>query len=585
MSDAPSPSHTPRGRLAAWFERTSHPGLFLVAVIILLYWPSLTLPYLVDDYRNMRILRDSARTSSPHAGLYEFVFEPNVARADRAAGWLPWWIHDDLRFRFFRPVANAAIALDFRLFGERPWASRLVSMAWYAVGVGLALQFFRVLGDEVRARWAALIFALAGSHTIPVIFPAARCDLMALVFALAATLLVARFVRCGGAWALLAGAIGYGLAIASKEASLPLAAAPVVLWLLHRQDRTAARRGLIASALFVVIAVGFFKFYSSSGYGSNSSMMLDPIRDPADFLVRGAGRTVLMLASWWLPANPFPTYFRETFHPARYALGAVGVVVLALVLRMMWQRHRDDRRVWVMGLWSLAFMPVLACTPADDRVMLLPSVGLAYLAGAWISRASPPSGRLPFIIFLAACPAVAGGTIGVVRTLERQAIAPLADGLEAARKVGERPTIFLLNTPMAMVSLWPQDRLRSLPDSADGRVAVLTDVAAPRVEAIGPNTLRFTATDETFLSSFLGRMGRVRGRPPQRGERVELDEFSMTLTKVEAGRVLEMQAEFRRPVSWEGYCFYEINVASPPTRRQFEFAAPDAATSTHPTTR
>ena len=42
--------------------------------------------------------------------------------------------------------------------------------------------------------------------------------------------------------------------------------------------------------------------------------------------------------------------------------------------------------VAAMALWAAAFLPLLACTIPDDRVMVLPSIGLAFLGAAWMTR-------------------------------------------------------------------------------------------------------------------------------------------------------------------------------------------------------
>lgn len=550
------------GRWCHWYDTHAAPRRVLALVVGLIYLPSLLLPFMVDDFRNLRKLDEYHRGVSSRLELYDFLHSPGQVAAERDAALLPWWTDEQMRFRFFRPLSEWSIWLDAQLFGRWAGGSRLASLAWYVGGVWLVLALFRMALDERRARWGALIFALAGGHAIPVVFPAARCDLVALCAGLGATLLVAWYQRDGGAARLLGGLLCYAAALGSKEVSVALALAPWLFWpSLRSRSADAAglsRRTVLSGALLLLFAATFLAYYARMRYASNGAMMLDPLRAPTDYLSRAPFRILLLLGSWLIQINPFIVYFRETFAWGFWMLGAAGAICLLLFARMLLRHHRSEPALPTLAAWSVVFLPILACTPADDRVLLLPSVGLAGLSALWLTRdpAGPPR-RLPMWLFIfipVLYTEVAIGTIGVLeRVVDRQQDV----GVRAfGRPLRAGDHLFLLNMPCPTAALWAQDRFaeRGWPMA---RVHVLTDVAAPQVEAIGPNSLRFRRAREALLSSFVGQMGQVRGTRFFPGQVFETPEYRVTLTEVAAAGVCELRIDFRQPLDADTYRFVD----------------------------
>src|SRR5262249_60055207 len=117
------------------------------------------------------------------------------------------------------------------------------------------------------------------------------------------------------------------VALGSKEASLALLAAPLLMYLSIRPVGSAVR-ALVATLIFGMAGAVFLAWYARQAFGSNGALMLDPLRSTADYLTRGPGRALLLLASWILQSNPFLSYFRDWMSPGRLFLAASGVVAV-----------------------------------------------------------------------------------------------------------------------------------------------------------------------------------------------------------------------------------------------------------------
>lgn len=528
-----------------------------------IYVPTLFLPLTVDDYRALRQFRAYRAGKIAKLDLYAFARDPEQIRAERGAGYFPWWISEDLRFRYYRPVAEASLYLDYLLFGERPAGYRVDSIAWYIAGVLLVLAFFRRLGPERVARWAALMYAVAGCHAIPVVFASARCDLISIVFVLAAMVLLADFVRVGGGWRLAASLGAFVVSLGAKEASVAVCVMPALLyWALRERSADVAalkRRAGASFAIFLAIGVGFVAFAATMKSGSNARIMLDPLRAPGDYLVRAPERIVLMLSAWTLQINPLLFCQRVRFEPLLHIFAAAGfVAVLAAGVAIL--RHRRDRALMVMAAWSLMFLPILACTPPEDRVIGLPSVGLAYLSAFWLtSRRDGPLRILPACLYLAMPLFYTGATLTSLSVVERKERRQLQAAIDSfGREVRPTDWVFFVNAPQLLDVLWTQDRMDELTGGRRLNVAVMHDAGTAEVTAVGARRFRLRAADEAFLSSFAGLVGTSRTTPFHEGDRVFLTEYGVEISRIENGKIRELLIELAHPITSDSYRFLEL---------------------------
>ncbi len=603
-----------RNRLALWYERGDSPGLLLAAVVLVLYLPSLFGGFVLDDHRCLRLLDEYHRGERASLDVYRFIFGGEANQAAREAGWYPWWISDDLHYLHMRPVSEWFLYGQYLLFGRQALAFRLVGLALYAVGVVLVFRIFRLVGgDERVARWAALLFAVAAAHAVPVVFVSNHCDVIALALTAGAVLGFGRFIRDGAAGGLAMGAALFGLALCAKEAALPALGAVACLWLTFRRRPGSNRRAVIAGALMAVVAAAWLGYYTTHGYGSNALPMLDPLRAPAEYLRALPGRALLLLSTWIIPVNPFIFLLHHDWDWALDIYGAVGGVLLVLLGGMYWRHHRRQNGVIAMALWPLPFLPLLACTVPDDRVMMLPSIGLAFLGAVWLTRRRAPAksanptieerlpslspeslpptsdcahhrdavhargagdeldaaaARLrkpPFMLFLVLQVAAVLGATALVQFMETEAqrhLNIMTDGFGRETRNGDH--IFLLNSARNFEALFAQDRLWSMRGQADLKVAVLCDIAAPIVQIVDSRTLRLESDETPFFSTFVGMMGTSRTKPRAVGDTFDAGEFTGRIASVNAGQVGAVELRFRRPLNSDSYRFYWCSPAAPP---------------------
>ncbi len=563
-----------RHRVVAWYEGVKRPGLVLVAVVFLFYSPTLFADFILDDLRNLRLFREYAAGQRASLDIYEFVpgGEENVT-AREAGRYSWWWVGEELRYRHCRPASEWFLYAEYRLFGDWAPGFRLVGLALYAAGVCLLLALFRLVGGgEQRARWAALLFAVAACHAIPVTFISAQCDVLALVAVVGAMVAVGHYVRDGGVWRVLVGVALYAVGLCTKEVVLPAAVLPLCFGLAIGGRPGSWRRTFVSVGALAVVGAVWFGCYVSGGYGSNAVLMQDPVHMPLDYLAALPGRAVLLLSTWLIPVNPFLFRFHPEWSGALPVYAAVGAAALAAVGVMYWRRHRGDRSVLAMALWVLPFIPLLACTPPDDRVMALPSIGFAFLGATWLVHPRPGRRlglrRLPFVLFVILQGGTALATTGVMHFMEYEARRHLRIMVAAfERDVRGGDQIFMLNTTRSFEALMAQDRLCRVLGREDVRVSILSDIARPKVTALPDGrTIRLEARDAAFFSSFLGMMSTSRDQPRKVGDVYTAGAFRAVIREVDQarGEVLAVELEFDEDLGNDSYRFFWSDPNKPP---------------------
>jgi hypothetical protein len=552
------PTLSRRFSAAQWYEKARQPGLILSGIIVLLYAWTLPLGFILDDFRHVRLMRDYHEGRRSSLELYRFLRDSDENRALRAAGYYPWWVEDDVRYQHWRPLAERFLYLEYLLFGERPLGYRAIGLAMYLGGVMLVLRFFRrVAGDEALARWAALFFAIAAGHAVPVLFISMQCDLLGLLLVGACLLAAARFVMRGGAAPLAGAALLYACALGVKESALPVAMAPLLIGFILRQEG-APRRARIGSFVLLVIGLAWLAVYARGGYGSNCAIMLDPLRAPAQYLSQLPVRAAVLLSTWLVPINPFLVYLRAFGRPWVWAFAGVGVIA---ALCLAWLTLRAGRRVATMAAWVILFLPLLACSVPDDRNMLLPGIGLAMAGAVWLKlprgAGRPGLRRIPLVLFAGlqiAAGFIVSWALWRIEQESRAVLLAAGDGFGRPTAAGDHA--FFLNITYDSQILFSQDCLDVLNVRPGLRANFLSDVRDPVVRRVNDRTLRLQCSAEPLVADFFEAMGRTRFRSRRQGQEYDAGEYKARIIRTQEGHVWEVEFEFARPLDCGAYRFY-----------------------------
>ncbi|MFQ5500753.1 MAG: hypothetical protein ACE5EQ_00445 [Phycisphaerae bacterium] len=562
-----SPNEPPRNRIALWFETTRRPSLVLACLILLLYGRSLGWGFVLDDWHHFQSLEMFHAGQRPSLELYRFLADDEQNRFARESGLLPWWVEDELRYQHWRPISEWFLYGQFLMFGRNPVGYHAVGLILYAIGIRFVLALFRgVSNNERLSRWGALTFTVLAGHAIPIVFISAQSDLVALVLSAASMAVGVQFLRCGG-WRWILSAVCYALALGSKEACLALAVIPVCFLLMPGDMRFSIRRILSLSTVLTVIGLVWLGCYVGMGYGSNSVVMLNPISAPLDYISELPGRIVLLLSSLMIPVSPFIFYLRprgEAWIVSYCIIGSAGWFLFA---RIQWRHYRRQSGTLSMALWILPFLPLLACTVPDDRVMVLPGIGFAFLVGTWLTGAHEDNRcgirKVPFVLFILLQGFSAISASQLMRIVESDCATftqSVAKEFDHDLRPGD--CAFFLNVGRDWEVLFVQTHIEALEGIEGIRAAFLTDAEHVTIHRIDERTLRITANRDGFLKSYLGMLGSRRGRPRQEGDVFNAGELTGRILKVTNGIIREVEIRFKSPLESPRYRFFRCDSIS-----------------------
>lgn len=116
-------------------ERPKRPWLPILALLLaglVIYYPTLRSPFLLDDYLHAAMVDGTFPCKRGIFDLYDFVND-----ADRAVlterGMITWWADPHLQIQFFRPLASALRWGEHLLFGRNSFPLHLHSFCWWFV--------------------------------------------------------------------------------------------------------------------------------------------------------------------------------------------------------------------------------------------------------------------------------------------------------------------------------------------------------------------------------------------------------------------------------------------------------------------
>lgn len=493
------------------------PVALVVALGVLLHAPALGWGFFGDDFALvLRLERPGQGVAQRASSLFDFGGTPRQPGDEADSIRLPWWVAQDWRVRFFRPLTGLTHAMDHALWGRNAALHHATSLALHAVLLILLHGLYRAAGlTRSVALWALGVFALEDGSILPVAWIANRNTLIEALFSVSAVLVLLRGLPSPSRSRIAASLALAGLACLGKESGVVTFAALAILLGVEarrRGDSAAQRRAVFGALGAVAAALGYVGFLMAAGYGTSSLFYLMPWSQPLEF----ARRALLMIAlSAQGALGPFsidvPLYFPALLVPW-IAIGLLlGWPVAGAVLRS----ERCLPRAAFFATWGLLALLPQAGTLPSDRLLFVPMIGFAPWIGAFARRAIEPAPwrrrGLPVLIAICALPwsglLLLGRTAWFARITEVVRAATLSaevprDGTRCdAIVLQSGSTLSMLAADPAWIFLTSADAVRFHPVQAGRRALRLTTVDERTfdVESLeGP--LLDTPFEEVFLS-------------------------------------------------------------------------------------
>jgi len=323
---------------------------------------------------------------------------------------------------FYRPLTLLSLRADYGVFGTALWGYHVQNILLHAVNSILVFSLARRLRfDPNAAFWAATGFAFAAMNFEPVLWPAARFDLLATAFVLVSVILFLNYLRDSGAASgkLVCSASAYVLALMNKESAycVPLLLLVIVLtrktWgidsLAPRKLRPAPFVFASITALMLAIRIAIYKGlggYPASVSGASPHFSL----------------TLKSITGLVTRVIPFPLLGLNTsVHLSRGIACFVMLYVAAIAWVVLQGGSVTKPETILVGLGLLSALPALNLTGwvgesmQHSRYLYLPGIWIIMAAAALIARR--PFGNLLLAVLIAANLAGFVHNLGVYRTM------------------------------------------------------------------------------------------------------------------------------------------------------------------------
>ncbi len=360
-----------------------HRHIFAFAALLafLLSLPLLGNGLFLDDY-GQRI----ALLSGSGGNVFEFFTRGNpVTEAQIQSGVLPWWTHAETKVRFFRPVAEWLMAVDYRLWPDNFFLMHLHSVLWYVLLCLIAALTYRQL---MPVRWAAglaaVFFAVDFAHAGGVAW---LCNRNVLVCLASGLLCLLCHRREGAGWKALAAA-WFCLGLASGESALAITGYLLAHEVFLAQGQWRVR--ILRLLPYTLIALFWMGYWHQGGYGTaGPGFYIDPVGKPLLFLQEMAYRAPAYLAGQFFlpPAEVFgaleqPPLRSQAMLPAL----AYALTVLLLMAWVLWPllRRSPLARFYALGL-VIAVIPICG-SALVSRALWYVGFGAAGLLALYIQQ-------------------------------------------------------------------------------------------------------------------------------------------------------------------------------------------------------
>jgi hypothetical protein len=297
---------------------------------------------------------------------------------------LPWWTDPEFVVLFLRPLSSALIAFEAVVFGPGALAGHVTSFLCFAAASAIAAAIHGLLLPQARARWATLLYVLAGAHAMTTAWIAARHALLGAVFGLLAVYCVLRDQRRPFPQGRYLAAVSLSVGLLASESTLSAAALIFVSEWLGRSDALWARVRRAAPSFGVCVV--YLAFYVASGFGTRlTNGYTSPLEAPLTFGAELMVRVPVLLAESFAGIPSLLWAVAPELRSSLAVLGGVAFVSVALVLRSVRGALGAASResVWLLAGSVASLLPVVA-TILGGRVLAIPLVASTALVAPFV---------------------------------------------------------------------------------------------------------------------------------------------------------------------------------------------------------
>ncbi|WP_419195423.1 hypothetical protein [Engelhardtia mirabilis] len=494
---------------------TDRRWLWLLALGLALHLPGLWTGYFSDDFTHLWVLEGHrfGSTLEPWS-LYDFGSAEDFRSSTQDLGGVPWWVADDWKVRFFRPVASVVLWFEHVVGGGSPLGHALGGLAlWGALLAAIRRLALRWGFKPWAAGAALLIFACSESTHLPVSWAANHNSLLEALFGVLALTAVAR-ARPSARDVLLATGLAM-LATASKESGA------IFLVLVAVRCAFVAGAPRRRAALPVAAIGAFLALWLLGGYGSTSLFYPMPWEHLGEVRMRGILLGLFGLGGLVGPASLDLMVFHSSLLDPQTPLGALLLLALIglsiLALHVATSRLRATPSGGLLVGWLGLSILSQVCAPTSDRLLFVPAIAFALLAARWVEVSIEQRRGRATVAIVATLMVPVSGLSLVGRQLA------LADAAAEARELideivhvaPEGGDVVLLNLPNALAGLSLGPAVRLAGGHGDLRPWPLQfGRGGATVERRSVDTYRITRNDGAFLGNPLERVFSTFGHAP-----------------------------------------------------------------------
>jgi hypothetical protein len=357
------------------FNKPSFHIAFLIFITFMVYSHTFDAGFVFDDYAQQEMLK-LITNNQREMNIFSFIRTPEEATYYTQMTAVPWWTNTSFRLRYLRPVATFSHLFDYTLWGSNPIPYHVHNVILYALLVMVLYFFYRSLcKDGTTAFCGSLIFALQPCHYMTVRWPASRNDIICATLLVVSFICYLRFCEKKKPLFSILFILSYVLALLTKEIAFIF---PFLFcaydWIRFKKLKDMLSSQWKVYLTLFIINSSYYLFYQLYGYGSywyGERLLQDY---PLDFL-KATSIYLCSLFYGGVFASGGPDFL-----PRYLLLIILLLVVVGYLVSRIWQQADRFPEIRLCTLWIVLPLPFIVVPPLNDRLLIIPSIGYAYLA-------------------------------------------------------------------------------------------------------------------------------------------------------------------------------------------------------------